>query len=76
MNAHTKLAIRAFQQIEKTSLKLQKAEDELEAYVAQIPDEDMSEYVAKTEKIRGEYAEKLATYQRRKEKREKRMSPR
>lgn len=67
----TRLAIQAFEKVVKLETKLEMAEAEQEGLMPNVPDEDMDVYMEKTERIVKIEDEKLQTFNRRLEKRQR-----
>jgi len=58
MKGITRLAIQAFEKLERAKYREELLTVELESYVKQIPDGELNEYIAKTEEIRRKFDEK------------------
>lgn len=71
ISAITSLALDKFRKLAKTERRAEELDSELKDLLIFVPEEDLSEYIRRTERIRKEEDEKLETFLRRREKRAK-----
>jgi len=60
LSIKTRMAINCYEKIRKAQLRIAKLEKELRFWVAKIPDEDLEEYIRRTNEIDKEFEEKEA----------------